>query len=155
MFTTHLHTLVSIPEIVDNQQISIQHFSVSVKGNQIIYNRTLQDGMGESLYGIEIADAVGFPSTFIKTAFDVRNKVAGKRTELVSNRRSRYNRRVIVDECSRCGSINDLHTHHIKPQQLSDKNGYIGSIHKNRAFNLEVLCRSCHIREHDSDDNII
>ena len=155
MFTTHLHTLASIPEIVDNQQISIQHFSVSVNDGQVIYNRILRDGMGDSLYGIEIADAVGFPTTFIKMAFDVRNKVAGKRTELVSNRRSRYNQRVIVDCCSRCGSTKDLHTHHIKPQQLSDKNGYIGSIHKNRAFNLEILCRLCHIREHEEEEKII
>lgn len=147
-FTTHLHTLSSIPEITDNPRISIQHFSVHVQHGNIVYDRKLQPGMGDSLYGIEIADAIGFPSTFIKKAFDVRNKIAGNRTELVTNRRSRYNKKVIVDSCTKCGSIKDLHTHHIVPQHLSDEQGFIGTFHKNRAFNLEVLCAKCHQEEH-------
>jgi DNA mismatch repair protein MutS len=148
VFTTHLHTLSSIPEITENAQISIQHFSVSVQNENIVYDRKLEPGMGHSLYGIEIAEAIGFPSTFIKTAFDVRNKIAGKSTELVTNRRSRYNKKVIVDSCSKCGSNKNLHTHHIVHQHLSDEHGFIGPYHKNRAFNLKVLCAKCHQEEH-------
>jgi DNA mismatch repair protein MutS len=148
MFTTHLHTLATIQQITENESISIQHFSVYVKNGSVFYDRTLQPGMGESLYGIEIAEAIGFPASFIKTAFDVRNKVAGRPNELVTNRRSRYNRKVIMDRCSKCHSTTDLHTHHIIPQQEFGSDGYIDNVHKNRVFNLEVLCRRCHLDEH-------
>lgn len=149
VFTTHLHTLNSVSDIVKNKHIQIVHFAVSVENNQIIYNRKLEQGMGTSLYGIEIAEALGFDSQFIKIAFDVRNKIAGKRNNLVRSKTSKYNSKVIMDACVECGSTENLHTHHIAPQKMSDGNGYIGTFHKNKKFNLKVLCQKCHIHEHN------
>lgn len=151
--TTHLHTLSNVKEITKNKCISIQHFAVFVEEGKIHYHRKLEPGMGESLYGIEIADAIGFPPSFIKTAFDIRNKVLGKKTtDLVNNTRSRYNRKVIMDACSQCGSTQNLHTHHIVPQSKSDKDGFIGTFHKNKKFNLDILCASCHSHHHHPSD---
>lgn len=148
VFTTHLHTLSNVPTIVKNPHIQIVHFAVSIVNNKIIYNRTLEEGMGTSLYGIEIAEALGFNAPFIKVAFDVRNKIAGKRNNLVKSKKSRYNSKVIMDTCSECGGMENLHTHHITPQKLSDEDGYIGTFHKNKKFNLKVLCHKCHEHEH-------
>lgn len=157
IFTTHLHTLANVREITENPRLDIVHFGVSVVNGKIQYNRKIAKGMGSSLYGIEIADALGFPSTFTKTAFDIRNRVSGERESLVVDQRSRYNKRLIMDTCERCGTHENLHTHHIMPQSQSDESGFIGTFHKNRSFNLEVLCKKCHIaehRDHDHDKNI-
>lgn len=153
VFTTHLHTLNSVSDIVKNKHVQIVHFAVSVENNKILYNRKLEQGMGTSLYGIEIAEALGFNPEFIKVAFDVRNKIAGKRNDLVKNKKSKYNSKIIMDMCSECGATDNLHTHHITPQKLSDKDGYIGTFHKNKKFNLKVLCQKCHIHEHNDNEH--
>lgn len=153
LFTTHLHTLSDVDEIVENDALDIVHFAVSVTDGRIQYDRKLAKGMGSSLYGIEIADAVGFPSTFTKKAFDVRNRVSKQREVLVQDHRSRYNKRVVMDACEECGAHTDLHTHHIIPQKESDEYGYISTFHKNRRFNLRVLCERCHIDEHRRSPN--
>lgn len=151
MFTTHLHTLAQIPEIVENPSLHIVHFAVHVEEGRIRYDRKLATGMGGSLYGIEIADALGFPASFTKMAFDVRNRVSGAPKVLVHDRRSKYNRRLVMDACEVCGTHENLHTHHIVPQKQSDAQGYVGIFHKNRRFNLQVLCKDCHIRHHRHD----
>jgi DNA mismatch repair protein MutS len=150
VLTTHLHTLGNFQEITKNKHLDIQHFAVSVKDDKISYNRRLEEGMGDSLYGIEIASVLGFPQTFIKMAYDIRKRMLGKTTELVTNKRSRYNRKVIMEKCTNCGSEKDLHTHHIVPQKLSDENGFIEHIHKDKKFNLQVLCEECHHETHQN-----
>ena len=47
------------------------------------------------------------------------------------------------DQCSKCGSLNNLHLHHIKP--LS-KGG------NNKIANLRLLCENCHSKEHGGRD---
>jgi DNA mismatch repair protein MutS len=155
VFTTHLHTLSHFTEITKNKNVDIKHFAVSVNDEKISYNRRLEDGMGDSLYGIEIASVLGFPPSFIKTAFDIRNRMLGKTTNLVTNKRSRYNKKIIMEKCMICGSEKDLHTHHIVPQKMSDQDGYIvgavGDIfHKDKKYNLQVLCEDCHHETHKS-----
>jgi DNA mismatch repair protein MutS len=150
VFTTHLHTLSNFPEITKNKNLDIKHFAVQVKDDKISYNRRLEQGTGDSLYGIEIACVLGFPQTFIKKAYDIRNKMLGKTTELVTNKRSRYNKKVIMEKCMNCGTEKGLHTHHIVPQKLCDGNGYIDNFHKDIKCNLQVLCEECHHEIHHS-----
>lgn len=149
VMTTHLHTLEDFPEIMQNSKLEICHFLVEVDDHKkIIYNRKLQKGVGNSLYGIEIAEAIGLNSSFIKNAFDFRNRISKKKTKLSSNKRSRYNHKKIVNQCENCGSLNNLHTHHILPQKDADKRGHINHIHKNHPANLKILCESCHTIVH-------
>ena len=70
VFTTHLHTLSSFPEIMENPCISVHHFAVHVHLHTIRYDRVLRMGTGQSLYGIEIAEAMGFAPAFIRRAFE-------------------------------------------------------------------------------------
>ena len=44
-----------------------------------------------------------------------------------------------------------LHSHHIQFQMNADTDGFIKDthIHKNRAFNLVVLCQTCHNNIHN------
>jgi DNA mismatch repair protein MutS len=153
LFTTHLHTVSNIPEIKDNPKIRICHFKVSSENRlqpsyliddiKIRYDRELNDGSGSDLYGIEIARSLGMSESFISKAFDFRERV-----ELfihdseTSYKTSRYNKNVIMQECSVCQSKVNLHTHHITPQAVFEKNPTFHD--KNGKYNLLVLCEKCH-----------
>ena len=78
---------------------------------------------------------------------------------MLSNKRSKYNSKVIVDCCTMCGfkptTGQHLHVHHINEQQDADENGIISgkTFHKNIRHNLMVLCEKCHHDIHDNHDN--
>ena len=148
VFTTHLHSLLDFPEVVNHSNLDIYHFNLSVNGGNVEYERKLIKGPGESMYGIEIAQALGLDSKFIQKAFQYRNKYIGEEQTLLSDKRSRYNRHKIVDKCEKCGSKENLHTHHKLEQKMSDDKGMIGHFHKNTLHNLMILCEKCHIQHH-------
>jgi aspartokinase len=41
-------------------------------------------------------------------------------------------------------------THHLNPQKNADKNGFIGTFHKNHKANLASVCEACHDKIHAS-----
>ena len=162
IFTTHLHGLKEIKNVVENQKLDIFHFKVSIEpgSNTVDYNRTLEKGMGEENYGVEIASALGLNSSFVKNAFKYRSmfKYNEEIKEddhglLLNNRRSHFNKKVIMDACERCGSKTKLQTHHKVHQADANQSGVIEDkqFHKNAKHNLEVLCEKCHQEEHAHD----
>ena len=151
LFTTHLHGITQFSEITENSKISIQHFKIHFQNGDLKYERKLRQGSGESTYGIEIANAIGLDREFIANAFHFRNKYEGKESNVVSNKRSKYNSKKIVDKCEKCGEFQHLHTHHISHQKDADKNGIISHFPKNIRHNLEILCEKCHQKEHNEN----
>ena len=93
--------------------------------DNILYKYKLEEGSGDTNYGIEIAKAIGLDKDFIKESFKFRNKFNNEPIQLLSNKRSRYNNKIIVDQCSKCGSKHNLHTHHIEEQRKANSNGII------------------------------
>jgi len=159
MVTTHLHFLSRIREIANESKIKICHFEVSTNSSDsmksssllstdisIHYDRQLKEGSGNDTYGIEIAKAVGLPSEFISTAYEYRNKIdIYIHSDVSSMKASRYNKKLIMDQCYRCQSRIQLQTHHITPQESFHES----SIHPmNGLYNLVVLCQSCHSSIH-------
>lgn len=149
-FTTHLHTVSRVPEIVSEKKLKICHFrletqtqDILVKNIRLRYDRALHDGSGGDLYGIEIAKAVGLPARFIQQAFMFRERISVQvRDANEKIRVSRYNKRFVLTECFLCSSTDHLHTHHITPQS-EFKN--TKSVHtKDGLYNLMALCESCH-----------
>lgn len=145
MFTTHLHELV---DNIDTKNIGIYHFRIIFKGGNVIYERTLQKGSGDKLYGIEIARQLGLSSNFIKNAYEYRSKFLNIPNNLLSNKRSKYNQKKIVDKCEICGSKENLDIHHIREQHRANKHNMIGIYHKNVLHNLMTLCKKCHYKIH-------
>ena len=144
VFTTHLHGLIKYKDLI--KQLQIFHFKIDIKPDNIKYRYKLEKGSGDNIYGIEIAKALGLPSQFIKRALAFRMDM-----RLLKNKRSRYNKHVIIDQCEKCGSKENLHTHHINEQSKADSNGMIGHFHKNISHNLQTLCKDCHIDHHRSN----
>jgi DNA mismatch repair protein MutS len=149
VFATHLHGLSDMDEIKKLSNVSSYHLKVDyTENNDIIYNRKLEPGHGESLYGIEVMKYIINNKDFVNTAFDIRNQII-KKGELQEKQKSVYNSKVYTDHCEICSDKSNLHTHHIKFQCTADTDGFINKgIHKNDQSNLVVLCNKHHDQVH-------
>jgi DNA mismatch repair protein MutS len=147
IFTTHLHDIAELPRI-KKLDIYIRHLGIQFDFNNIIYERKLKDGNGPTTYGIEVCKYLDLGDAFINSCVDIKHSLTGDSTDLIANKKSRYNSKIYVDKCSLCGKKNTLETHHLKEQHTADDLGFIntddGIIHKNDEFNLIVLCAKCH-----------
>jgi DNA mismatch repair protein MutS len=149
LLSTHLHQLVELPSITELKCLRIAHLQMEVSGKTIEYSRKLVDGSGDHLYGLEVAQLLGLDKSFMIKAFAFRAELEGKQNVILAEKKSRYNSKVYMHECTNCGSQKDLQTHHVKEQHTADKDGIIdGKFHKNSQHNLNVLCKICHSKEH-------
>jgi DNA mismatch repair protein MutS len=159
IFSTHMHHLIYLEDLktIPSNILRIAHLSVSVDPitRSLIYDRKMKDGAGESIYGIEVAKSLNMDPEFIKLANKIRREVMDKSDKIFSTQTSRYNSKIYIDSCSICGKespsnseIKNLQTHHIREQKEADKNGFIDDFHKNRSFNLLVICEECHTHIH-------
>ena len=146
-FATHLHELVTIPELSNNPAIVAYHLTVHpdlVTGN-LIYDRKLKPGCGSAMYGLEVCRGLDMDSEFLRQAFDIRKRMFAPADAHVSI----YNASVVVRACEACGKSADLETHHIVPQAAANHKGFVTTgVHKNAAGNLAVLCDECHTAHH-------
>lgn len=151
IMATHLHDMLQLKSFQPlKEQLQISHLNMyhDPKIGDLVNNRKLCPGAGPTIYGIEVAKSLGFPNEFIRGAMKFRAEAIKISTEILSTTKSRYNSNVYTDSCEQCGSQIDLHTHHIAPQKLADKEGFIGNMPKNIAGNLITLCQSCHHKTH-------
>jgi len=146
IISSHLHELTDLDEIKNIENMKIKHLTISQDTNKnLVFDRKLRDGPFHSLYGLEVCKSLGLPCDFIEFANSIRKKITNfKNISLMKT--SKYNSNVIVkDFCQICSKKNaNFHVHHIIEQQYADKDGYIGNIHKNDAFNLVTVCDKCH-----------
>ena len=151
-FTTHLHNLISVESISQNQHIQICHLNVHTRDDgTIIFERNLLPGSGSELYGLEVCKSIIKLDNFIDKAFTIRNQLTSNKPCVIDTGRSRYNKRKIVDRCEVCGHKPKrgevpLDTHHINEQRDCDERGFVNDkhFHKNQMFNLVSLCKGCH-----------
>lgn len=161
-FTTHLHTLPIIESIKRQNKLWLCHLSVESRpdGN-IVFERKLKEGSGSELYGLEVAKSIIQIDDFIETAFDVRSEILKKSSKTLSNKKSRYNTKKLVDKCEICNHVPQkggipLDTHHVNFQKDCDQNGFINGkhFHKNEIYNLVTLCKACH-KKIDTEELIV
>ena len=136
VFATHLHELVELAEMKAlSHVVKAYHLMVrsDVTSGCLVYDRTLREGAGSALYGLEVCRGLDMDAGFLAKAYALRKTLEG------SVKESRYNVDVLVSACTVCGSKKDLESHHIIPQ----KDGI-----NNRKSNLVALCSSCHDRHH-------
>lgn len=162
--TTHLH---SVADMIHHPSLQISHFESDISPQRpllsddlhIHFDRRLKDGRGNDTYGIEIAEKLGLPSSLIQRAYDFRNRVSVHIIDNTAIKVSRYNPKLRMKECIRCGQTHHLHTHHIVPQKTfktdhgDDEISYTKKIikeKKNMLSNIIVLCEDCHQLVHSS-----
>jgi DNA mismatch repair protein MutS len=151
IFATHLHEISDFDEIKQMKKLSLKHLSVKYNRelDKLEHNRKLKDGTGTGTYGIEVALSLHLPSQFIDKAYEIRNKYFPETLGDLSLKTSSYNVKKLKTKCEICNGNAD-HIHHINEQQFADKNGFIGSIHKNHPGNLMSICVKCHNKQHHS-----
>ena len=160
MFATHLHELCDLDIIKKLENVKSYHLKVIFDNENkiLIYDRKMEEGNGETIYGIEVCRGLGFEHSFITMANDIRKDILNIDSSILPNKPSHFNANVYVDYCEICRR-EGIHqkgedVHHIKFQCRADDNDLIGFIHKNNKSNLVVLCKSCHDRVHNKDIHI-
>lgn len=157
VLTSHLHELTAtkpVRALLDTARLRVAHVHVSVDPNgDLVFDRHLREGQGGSLYGLEVARALGLSEAFMAGADAVRRELLGVPEHLVAPRASRYNAKVFVDVCFLCGAVAD-EVHHLREQADADADGWfasaggVGAHHKDAKFNLVAVCAACHDKQH-------
>lgn len=148
VFATHLHELATLPDIARLVSVRAVHLKVhyDTVSDRLIYDRTLAEGSGSALYGLEVCRALDLPAGYLERATALRQALAGWQAP----QRSIYSVDAVVEACEVCaatGSSARLETHHIRPQSDAPAAAAEGfNIHA--AGNLVCLCASCHDEHH-------
>lgn len=149
IFATHLHKLSSMPELEPYSTVHNYHMETifDKAKHTLIYNRKLKHGSGNAIYGLEVARAMNLDTEFIQMADTIRRRLMGKSQQIVNDKTSVYNSKIIINACSICKKPTE-EVHHIQEQETADMDGMIGHYHKNRRSNLVQLCSECHHNVH-------
>lgn len=149
VFATHLHDLISIPQVSQIPSLKVAHCSVTYDelSKQLIYDRKLKPGNGSSLYGIEVCKSLHMSPEFLAIANEIRQGLTNIIPSIVAPKTSRYNANVYLDACAICKTP-ATEVHHIKEQHSAGPDHYIDTFHKNALFNLVALCSTCHAQVH-------
>ena len=146
IFATHLHKLPSM--IAHQDRLIVQHMAVHCddKNGDITFTRKIDDGMGDTLYGIEIAKMIIQKQEFFDKAYKLRNDLLNNSKEFVKTKKSRYNSNIYMDKChiKGCNSKEGLESHHITFQSSKAAD----SINVHGTGNIAVLCKEHHSAVH-------
>jgi DNA mismatch repair ATPase MutS len=165
LFATHFHEIVNYSEIRElvgsglgsgtglglgsGLGLDIKHMAVKYDRERdcLLYDRKLADGPGNRMYGLEVCKSLHLDSEFLDKAFEFRGKYFQHKSEL-ANPVSKYNTKKIKGVCERCGEKMGEEIHHLAQQKEANKDGFIGSFHKNHPANLASVCEECHREIH-------
>ena len=153
LFATHLHGLSKIKEVSEDPGLKIWHLHVEYDHLQdkLVYHRTLREGSGSSLYGLEVAKAMRIPNDILEDAIRFRKNLAGE-MELSESVGSSWNSNLVRIKCELCGlsESRDLEVHHIKARSVASSSGHLKDLSNvHSKANLIVLCETCHDKTHD------
>ena len=153
IFATHLHELCQLDEIKAlHNSIKLYHLKVlyDKEKDRLVYNRKLEPGNGNAIYGLEVCKSMDMDSEFLEKANSIRKKIMGIDTTVLENKQSKYNTQLFIDRCMVCNEKAE-DVHHIKFQCTADINKMIGHIQKDTRSNLVALCKPCHIKVHNDN----
>jgi len=158
IFATHLHQLGNIPQLQSLQNLIFLHLGIKYdeSNDTLIYNRVLQLGMGDSLYGLEFAKSLHMDKEFLTMAQSIRenlNHGGSDIKKLHKQKRSKYHKDLYLSTCALCEEhVEDVH--HIAQQNEASSSGHIGHFNKNHKYNLIPLCKKHHNLVHEGKISI-
>lgn len=158
IFATHLHEIISYDEITTLHNVGLKHMSVIYDKERdcLVYNRKLQDGPGNNMYGLEVCKSLSLPSDFLENAHNIRMKYHPTSGSILEQKTSRYNTKHITGGmCENCKINPAIDVHHLIFQNEADEKGSIQKkgllFKKNDKANLMNLCEKCHYEIHKSN----
>ncbi|HLD21420.1 MAG TPA: DNA mismatch repair protein [Patescibacteria group bacterium] len=151
LLATHLHQLQTIESIRTLSDVVSVHLSVHYdeKNDTLIFDRLLQEGSGNSIYGLEFAQSLHIDEHFLNTARSIRQQLVENFEQI--DRQTRRNKHcssiALQAQCAICQKrVDDMH--HIRPKHLADECGFIEHVPKDHQYNLIPLCKQCHKKVH-------
>jgi hypothetical protein len=153
IFATHLHGLPTAAL----KATKVWHLRVRYDAatDRLIYDRSLHPGSGSSLYGLEVARAMGIPIEVLETAHEIRRSLTGEVTAAEAAT-SGWNTAVQRRVCEICSATiaRDLEVHHIQPRASAVGGRLADGSHMNTLRNLVVVCQACHDKHHAGELSI-
>ena len=158
IFATHLHEIIGYDEITSLHNVGMKHMSViyDKENDCLVYDRKLQDGPGNNMYGLEVCKSLNLPQDFLDNAHNIRMKYHPESASLLTRKSSHYNANHIVGGmCENCKINQAIDVHHLVFQNEADENGVIKKkgliFDKNNKANLINLCQKCHDEIHKTN----
>ena len=147
IFATHLHGLPV--EALTATRVWHLRVRYDAAADRLIYDRTLHPGSGSSLYGLEVARAMGIPLEVLETAHGIRRQLTGEVTAAAAPA-SGWNAAVHRRACEVCTEplARDLEVHHIQPRASATAGRLADGSKMNDLRNLVVVCQACHDKHH-------
>ena len=153
VFATHLHDIPKlsvIKDMIDTGVLNVSHLRVREENGVLFYDRKLEPGSGSSMYGIEVAKALGLDMDTVDLATEIRDELLG-----FTQKTSRYNSSKQIKICEVCNKNPAVETHHIMEQHTATKDKIVqGSTRLNQRSNLVGICESCHDLHHKGEIQI-
>jgi len=128
IFATHLHEIIGYDEITSLHNVGMKHMSVifDKERNCLIYNRKLQDGPGNNMYGLEVCKSLNLPQDFLDNAHNIRIKYHPESGSILGQKKSHFNAKHITGGmCENCKINPARDVHHLVFQNEADQNGII------------------------------
>jgi DNA mismatch repair protein MutS len=158
IFATHLHEIIGYDEITSLHYVGMKHMSViyDKERDSLIYNRKLEDGPGNNMYGLEVCKSLNLPQDFLENAHNIRIKYHPTSGSVLGQKHSHYNAKHITGGiCENCKINPAVDVHHLVFQNEADQNGTIKkkglTFKKNDKANLMNLCEKCHDEIHKTN----
>jgi DNA mismatch repair protein MutS len=151
VLATHLHDLMKLPQVTSLQSLKVFHLHVEYDPIRdiLVYHRTLREGAGSSMYGLEVAKALHLPRDMIEAAFEMRRSLLGT-TSIEEAATSTWNADIKRSTCSACGETytEKLEVHHLQERHESKGGRNKDGTALNHIRNLTTLCEKCHDKHH-------
>ena len=151
IFATHFHEIQQMKEMDELNKIKLKHLKVAYnhETDSLVYDRKIQEGAGESIYGLEVCKSLNMPQDFIERCYNIRNNLINNRNNVLLMKVCKYNKNKIKSKCEFCKENMATEIHHLQYQKDANKNNYINdSFHKNHVANLANICEKCHHHLH-------
>ncbi len=158
IFATHLHEIIDYEEITSLHNVGMKHMSViyDKKNDCLVYNRKLQDGPGNNMYGLEVCKSLALPEDFLENAHNIRMKYHPESASILEQKGSHFNAKHISGGmCEKCNTNLAIDVHHLVFQNEANEKGIIKkaglTFNKNNKANLINLCQKCHDDIHKTE----
>ena len=95
LFSAHLHQLSDMAELKQIETLKFFHLKVKYdrEKNLLIYDRKLELGIGETIYGLEVCKSVDIKKSVLEKAHKIRRKLTNN-LDLLNKNKSKYNSEV-------------------------------------------------------------
>jgi DNA mismatch repair protein MutS len=151
VLATHLHDLMKLKQITELQGLKVYHLHVEYDPVKdiLVYHRTLREGSGSTMYGLEVAKALHLPIDMIESAFSFRRELLGE-TAVEDAPQSAWSSSLVRRSCSVCGSAvtKSLEVHHLEQRKDAVNQRNKDGQALNHLRNLATLCQTCHDKHH-------